>query len=204
MIEAMAESRQSWIQELRTRLDSPPPLHLTIDDKRRAAVLVPLFVDAGELWTILTLRADDLPHHRGQVAFPGGQLEPGESAWQAALRESREEIGIEEGRVLELGRLDELQTTTGFHIMPCVGALPRPESFTLREAEVAEAFSVPLSALANPQMVEDRLVRIEGKEHNLRIYHVGGRVVWGLTARIVMNLLQRVGLEGEGRGEEMV
>ncbi|HKI87226.1 MAG TPA: CoA pyrophosphatase, partial [Thermoanaerobaculia bacterium] len=170
----MTASKQSWIQELRSRLDSPPPVHLTVDDKRRAAVLVPLFVDAGQLWTILTLRADDLPHHRGQVAFPGGQLEAGETPWQAALRESREEIGLESERVLDLGRLDELETTTGFHIMPVVGAMPRPESFVIREAEVAEAFSVPLSALANPQMVEERMVKIEGRERELRIYHVGG------------------------------
>ncbi len=196
----MSGSRRSWIQELRTRLLSPPPLRLTVEDKRKAAVLVPLFVDAGELWTILTLRADDLPHHRGQVAFPGGQLEEGESPWRAALRESREEIGLEESKVLEIGRLDELETMTGFHIMPYVGAIPRPESFTLREAEVAEAFSVPLSALANPQVVEDRVVKIEGEERDLRIYHVGGRIVWGLTARIVLNLLQRVGLE-EGKDD---
>lgn len=204
MIGAMSEARHSWIQELRERLDSPPPRHLMVDDKREAAVLVPLFVDAGELWTILTLRADDLPHHRGQVAFPGGQLEPGENPWQAALRESHEEIGIERSTVLDLGRLDELQTSTGFHIMPCVAALPRPASFILRRAEVAEVFSVPLSALANPQMVEDRLVKIEGHERRLRIFHVGGRIVWGLTARIVMNLLDRVGLGGNGADAQLL
>ncbi|HEX9737200.1 MAG TPA: CoA pyrophosphatase [Thermoanaerobaculia bacterium] len=195
----MSESSwRSWITELRTRLASPPARRLPHDDARQAAVLVPLYVDAGELWTLLTRRCDDLPHHKGQIAFPGGSLEPGEDTWAAALRETREEVGIDPERVLRLGELDETETGTGFRIVPCVGAVPYPVETRRNPGEIDEIFPVPLSAFQDPKLVEDRPVRIDGAERLLRVYHVGGRQVWGLTARIVQSLLVRLGLEGGG------
>ena len=191
----------SWIVEVRARLGSPAPRRLPPNDARQAAVLIPLYVDAGELWTLLTKRSEQLPHHRGQIAFPGGSLEPGEDFWQAALRESEEEIGLDPKKVLQLGELDEAETPSGFRIMPCVGAVPHPIETQPDGEEVEEVFAVPLTALANPRMVEDRVVTVDGQERELRVYHVGGRQVWGLTARIVQALLVRLGLEvpqGEG------
>ena len=84
---------QSWILELRERLANPAPRRLApaeAAERRQASVLVPLYVDAGQLWTLLTRRAETLPQHKGQVAFPGGGLEVGEDFWAAALRESQE------------------------------------------------------------------------------------------------------------------
>ncbi len=185
---------QSWILQLRERLDSPSPARLQPGEARQAAVLVPLFVDAGELWTLLTKRSEELPHHKGQVAFPGGGHETGEDAWAAALRESQEELGIDPSTVVKLGQLDEASTPSGYHIVPCVGALPHPLKLEVNESEIAEAFPVPLTAFAEPRVVEDRLVRIDGRERSLRIYHVGRHQVWGLTARIVQNLLERLEL----------
>ncbi len=192
----MSAAPSSWILEVRARLSSPPPRRLPARDTREAAVLVPLFVDGGELWTLLTKRADSLPHHKGQIAFPGGGRELGEDAWTAALRESREELGLDSARVLRLGQLDEAETPTGFRVMPCVGAVPQPLETRLNAAEIAEVFAVPLAALANPHLVEDRRVRLDGAERVLRIYHVGGRQIWGLTARLLQNLLARLGVEG--------
>ncbi len=77
------------------RLAAPPPRRLAARDLRPAAVLVPLYVDAGELWTILTKRTDTLPSHRGQIAFPGGGRELKEDRWVAARREAHEEIGLD-------------------------------------------------------------------------------------------------------------
>lgn len=184
-----------WIVEIRQRLTTPPPERLPPKEARHAAVLVPLFVEAGELWTVLTQRADDLPHHKSQYAFPGGGREPGENPWDAALREAHEEVGFEPEKVLRLGELDEAETPSGYRIVPCVGAVPFPYEQSVNEQEIAEVFNVPLSALANPQLIEDQPVTIEGREHLLRIYHVGNRRVWGLTARILRNLLIRLGLE---------
>ncbi|MCB1057318.1 MAG: CoA pyrophosphatase [Acidobacteria bacterium] len=186
---------QSWIPELRRRLASPPPRRLAAGGGRAAAVLVPLYVEAGALWVLLTHRSASLTKHRGQIAFPGGTLEAGESHWQAALRETQEEVGLEPGRVLDLGQLDELESTTGFRVLPCVGGLPAGFELRINPDEIADTFRVPLSALANPRMIEDRTVKLDGTSRVIRVYHVGTRQIWGVTARILQNLLERLGLE---------
>jgi 8-oxo-dGTP pyrophosphatase MutT (NUDIX family) len=185
----------SWILDLRQRLSSPPPQRLQASEARSAAVLVPLYVDAGQLWTVLTKRSETLPHHRGQIAFPGGTNEVGEDAWQTALRETEEEIGIESRKVLKLGELDEMETPTGFRIVPCVGVVPAGIEPVVNEEEIAEVFRVPLLAFADVRMAEDRAVTFDGVERMIRIYHVAGRQVWGLTARIIQSLMWRLGIE---------
>lgn len=191
----MSPSPRSWILDVRERLAAPAPRRLPVGEGRLAAVLVPLYVEAGELWTVLTKRTETLPHHKSQIAFPGGGRELGEDPWSAALRETREELGIEPARVLRLGELDEAETPSGFRIVPCVGAVPFPLETEANREEIEDVFSVPLSAFANPRLVEDRAVQIDGVERMLRIYHVGTRQVWGLTARIIQNLMVRLGLE---------
>lgn len=192
----MTETWQSWIHEVRERLATPPPLRLPPSDSRQAAVLVPLYADAGELWTLLTRRSDALPHHRGQVAFPGGGRELGEDLWAAALRESEEEIALAPATVLRLGQLDEVGSPAGFRIVPCVGAIPHGFEARPSPDEIDEVFAVPMSALASPQLAEDREVVINGKRRTIRIYHVGRHLIWGLTARILQNLLARLGIAG--------
>ena len=192
----MSAPFESWIVEVRQRLASPPARRMPASDARQAAVLVPLYVEAGELWTLLTRRAETLPQHRGQVAFPGGGRETGEDLWGAALRESEEEIGLATSAVLQLGELDEVGTPSGFRIVPCVGAIPATFRARPNPGEIDEVFAAPISSLANPRTVEDREVMINGKRRALRIYHVGRHLVWGVTARIVQNLLLRLGIEG--------
>jgi len=191
------------VLELRERLASPPPRRLParspVGETRQAAILVPLYVDAGELWTVLTRRSEALPHHKGQIAFPGGGRELGEEPWAAALREANEELGIEPRGVLQLGQLDEAETPSGFRIMPCVGAVPFPLHTQPSAEEIAEVFAVPLSALTNSPLVEECEVLLDGRRRALRIYHVGGRQIWGLTARVLQNLLARLGLETDER-----
>ena len=139
---------RSWITEIRERLAAPPPRRLAASDLRPAAVLVPLYVDAGELWTILTKRTDTLPSHRSQIAFPGGGRDLKEDPWGAAVREAHEEIGLEPKTVLHLGELDEGETPAGFRVIPCVGAVPRTFQAQPNADEIAEVFSLPLSAFA--------------------------------------------------------
>ena len=195
MTEPAATAAHSWIVGLRKQLAEPPPLRLIAGERRPAAVLVPLFVRAGQLWVLLTRRSDDLPQHGGQVAFPGGGCEVGEDAWAAALRETYEEIGLPEEGVVRLGELDDLDTFSGFTIRPCVGAIPYPFATEVNEAEIAEVFEVPLMAFADVRLAEDRLVTVDGFDRMFRIYHVGRHRVWGLTATIVRNLMERLGLE---------
>ena len=193
----MASERHSWILALRERLASPPPRRLPASDLRQAAVLVPLYVEAGELWTVLTQRAEDLPSHRGQIAFPGGGREFKEDPWGAALRESQEEIGLDPKGVLRLGELDEVESPAGFRVIPCVGAIPQGTKFAPNAGEIADVFRLPVSAFANPKLVEEREVLLNGVPRSLRIYHIGQRMIWGLTARVLQNLLVRLGLESE-------
>ncbi len=190
--------RESWIEQVRARLASPPPSRLASagrPDSRQAAVLVPLYVDGGQLWTLLTKRAEELPHHRGQIAFPGGGREMGEDLWSAALREAEEEIGLDARRIVRLGELDEVATPSGFRVVPCVGAMPFPCELKTNPREIDEVFGAPLAALANPRMIEEREVAINGQSRRLRIYHVGRFLVWGMTARILQNLLARLGVD---------
>lgn len=167
------ESVHSWIFELRHRLATPPPQRLPASEVRQAAVLVPLYVDSGELWTVLTKRSESLPHHRGQIAFPGGGREIGEDPWDAALRETQEELGIEPSRIVRVGELDEASTPSGFHIVPCVGAVPFPLETTVNHEEIAEVFPVPLLAFTDYRVVEDRLVKIDGWSGP------SGSITWG-------------------------
>lgn len=190
-----SEGTASWILQVRSSLARPSPRRLPPSDVRQAAVLVPLYVEAGQLWTVLTKRTDHLPSHKGQVAFPGGKLEDGEDVWDGALREAEEEIGLDPQKVLRLGRLDEAGTPSGFRIVPCVGAVPYPLATRINADEIDDVFPVPLQNLSNPDLVEDRCVLIDGVERELRIYHVGRRQIWGLTARILQTLLMRLGVE---------
>ena len=191
----------SWIVEARARLASPPAHRVAgraAAALRPAAVLVPLYVDAGELWTVLTRRTATLPSHPSQIAFAGGSLEAGEDPWTAALREANEELGLDPRQVVRLGELDEQGVPSGFRVVPCVGAIPRASPMTANDAEIAEVFSLPLTAFASARLVEERPVVYDGVRRSLRIYHVGNRQIWGLTARILQDLLVRLGLESAG------
>jgi len=195
--------KNSWLYAVGQQLSSPPPLRLAGSDARPASVLVPLYVTAGELWTVLTKRTDDLPSHRGQIAFPGGGRELKEDPWGAATREAQEEIGLDPKIVLRLGELDEVAAlVSGFRVVPCVGAIPYPHRLEANEGEIAEIFSLPLKAFSIPQLIEDRTVKINGQKRIIRIYHVAGRQIWGLTAKILQNLLTRLGLEPAPEPEE--
>jgi 8-oxo-dGTP pyrophosphatase MutT (NUDIX family) len=194
---------ESWILELRQRLESPPPRRLGPSDARPAAVLVPLYVEAGQLWTVLVRRSDELPQHRGQFAFPGGGNEPGEGPWEAALRETEEEIGVAGARIVRLGELDEVASRGGYRIVPCVGAVPYPLDAEVDESEIVEVFALPLLAFADYRAVEDRVVKLDGVERMIRVYHVAGRQIWGLTAAVLRNLLERLGLATGIADEEL-
>src|SRR5205814_1182208 len=125
---------------------APPPF--TVEGSRAAAVLVPLFEDAGRLRLLLTRRSSDLTAHRGEVAFPGGRQDPGEDLLAAALREAREEIGLAPEHVRVLGELDRLATVaTRFVVAPFVGELDGRPATRPNPAEIARVFDVPVTEL---------------------------------------------------------
>ena len=154
-----------------------------------AAVLVPL-VERAEGFTVLfTQRTAALKSHAGQISFPGGRLEHGDTdAEAAALRESREEIGLDREKVEVLGRLDPYVTVTGYDVTPIVGAVKPPLNVTPGPAEVAEIFEVPLSFFLDPAN-HQRHSRLAGGV--TRAYYAipyGDRYIWGATAGMLLNL----------------
>lgn len=160
-----------------------------VDTRIPAAVLVPL-IEHSEGFTILfTQRTADLKAHGGQISFPGGRVEPDDAdVVAAALRESREEIGLVSSEVEVLGRLDPYVTVTGFEVIPIVGAVRPPLQVKADPVEVAEIFEVPLSFFLDPAN-HQRHSRVAGGVQ--RAYYAmpyGDRYIWGATAGMLLNL----------------
>ena len=160
---------------------------------RQAAVLIAVEDRPGGAVVWLTKRSPALRHHPGQVAFPGGKLEPVDpSPEAAALREAHEEIGLPPEAVEVLGRLPPHETVTGFEITPVVGRVrafePRAEA-----GEVEEAFTVPLRHLADPASYAVRSRLWRGAERRYYAVPWGPYYVWGATARIARTLADRMG-----------
>ncbi|MBR9975400.1 MAG: CoA pyrophosphatase [Bacteroidetes bacterium] len=170
------------------------------DGYRHAAVLVPLIASDGDWDVLLTRRNSDLPHHRGQIALPGGSLDAGEDCVTAALRECEEEIGISRARIDLLGCHDDIWTPSGFIISPVVGVLDGIDGVVPNPAEVARVFTTPLSYFADADTAQRQLLRHEGVEREVFFYRWEGETIWGATALILRNLLMLFGMiNGEGR-----
>lgn len=159
---------------------------------RPAAVLVGL-IDRGEdFGVLLTLRPETMASHAGQVAFPGGRIEPGETALQAALREAHEEVGVTPETVRILGQGDTYLTGTGFAVAPFVGILPADFVPVPHAREVADVFETPLSFLMDSANHERHEREFRGA---LRAYYAmphNGRYIWGATAGMIKALYDRL------------
>jgi 8-oxo-dGTP pyrophosphatase MutT (NUDIX family) len=158
-----------------------------------AAVLVPLYRDP--LTAVFTERRADLPHHAGEISFPGGtQDEPDEDLRVTALREAEEEIGLPRFEVEIVGALPPVGTfVTGYRIFPFVGTIERGHVWKPAEAEVAQVLEFWLSDLVSGHRMQ-RLLR-KGVPIKTPTYTVDGHLIWGATARIVRSLLERLAPE---------
>jgi 8-oxo-dGTP pyrophosphatase MutT (NUDIX family) len=160
---------------------------------RPAAVLVGLAAGRDEVRIILTQRTASLRVHSGQIAFPGGTIEAlDQSPIAAALREAREEIGLDPVLVEPLGFLDPQATRTGFCILPVVAKVTAPVAFTLNPAEVDEAFEVPFAFLMDSANHVLHHKEIEGQMRHFHAMPYGTRNIWGVTAGILRNLYERL------------
>lgn len=182
--------------KLQAVLREHDPHRMSLEDSRDAAVLIPI-VAAPEPTLLFTVRTEMLSSHAGQIAFPGGSIDPSdESAAAAALRETHEEIGIDPAEVEVLGELDAFPTfVSGFVVTPVIGWLRSEPELVPNAVEVAEVLHVPVSHLAEDIRAEP------GFTHSDRTYPTeawiwNDRVIWGVTARIVRSFLAQLARAG--------
>jgi len=169
----------------------PDPVSmLPAEGSQPSAVLVPLFVADDEPHVLLTRRSESLTSHKGQVAFPGGRIEPGETSVQAALRETREEIGIDASNAAILGQLAAHRTISSrSHITPHVVELTTvPDRFALN-GEVDRVFSVSLSELIRPDTYAQEHWRFADRETVVPMFYLDDETIWGATARMLQELI---------------
>ncbi|MEZ4607145.1 MAG: CoA pyrophosphatase [Deinococcales bacterium] len=188
----MSESRltnlDGNLSNLAKRLESYSRERLYIEGFRSAAVLVPIIQAESGLELLFTIRSAGLSSHAGQIAFPGGRVEPEESSQQAALRESFEEIALEQDSAHILGELDDHPSPARYIVTPVV-AIIKPQAFIPNPDEVASTFSVPLADLAKiVPYTEDR--HLWGYSRRLHFYRWQEHLIWGLTGNVVKNLLE--------------
>jgi len=206
MVETGSRFASLTPEEIRTRLAATPAparvelgLNLDPDSLRCAAVLIPLVRENGGWSVLLTARTDLVEDHKGQVAFPGGacEVEDG-SPEKTALREAHEEIGLPAEGARILGRLGDYQTISNYLVTPVVAAVEWPFPLKLQDREVRRAFTIPLEFLARPGNHSERLTEIRGQTVPLVYFEAWeGEVLWGISARIMLDLLKRLGLIDE-------
>jgi len=205
------------VARIRAALAARPPRALEVEGYRRAGVLVPILARPGGPTLLFTRRTERLPHHKGEISFPGGGAEPGEAAVDAALREAEEEVGLSATEVELLGPLDAVPSSVARYVVSPFAAAVRapPGVFAHAAAEVSEPFEIPLARLLDrtirraslwdPARLPPEVVRVV---HAQRVLHEEidpetghwrvwsfhadpAHVVWGLTARILVDLLDR-------------
>lgn len=163
-----------------------------IADPVKAAVLMAV-IDQPEPSLLLTTRQAGLRQHAGQIAFPGGRLEPGDTGpVDAALREAQEEIGLPPAVVEVIGVADRYRTVTGYEVTPVLGVIPPDLPLVPQDSEVADWFEVPLSFLLEPANQIQQAVEWQGRERHYYEILWNSRRIWGATAAMIVNLGRRL------------
>jgi len=164
------------------------------NSERLPAAVLMGFREGVQPRLVLTVRTDNLQAHAGQVAFPGGRSDPGDGdALATALRESEEEIGLDRTLVTPLGYLDRFETISGFCITPVVAKIATEAQLYPAPDEVAEVFEVPLAFLLEPANLRRYTMEFRGHQRPMVEFVHGGHRIWGATAAMLYNLLQRMG-----------
>jgi len=200
MSDATAFARHVELIRRKLSTVTPTPREALANKSNAAAVLMPLFERAGGLHVVYIRRSDHVASHRGQVAFPGGRVDPVDSTLlDAALREAHEEVGIHPSTVEVVGAFPTMQTTTsGIVVAPFVGVIPSDAPLKPQLSEVAEIFDVPLTALRDPKFRGDYEWKSDGpasRSSKFPAILYRGQVIWGLTLRITLNLLELIDRE---------
>ena len=165
-------------------------LRQPLENVRASAVLVGLFESARGVEAILTRRSQNLTNHRGEISFPGGRLDAGESVLQAALRETHEEIGLSPEDVEVVGELNSMATVvSNSHIVPIVGRYRTPPKLHAVNSEVDRVFSVPLLELVRADTYSQEHWIFDDREFQINFFYLDDETIWGATARILFQVM---------------
>jgi 8-oxo-dGTP pyrophosphatase MutT (NUDIX family) len=189
MIDNLISDEQSLKKHIRDILCTRERRIIPRENLREAAVLIPLAWNGGDPLVILTKRSMDVEHHKGEISFPGGGVEPSDKGLVCtALREAKEEIGLDPNDVDVLGLLDDHISIMGYHITPVVGAVPHPYDFRInRESDTILYVSLRRALSDSVWMAERSCFR--GRGINIYFLEIEGGVVWGATARILKHFV---------------
>jgi 8-oxo-dGTP pyrophosphatase MutT (NUDIX family) len=189
------------ISQIRERVSRYEPSYIEDDSLTRAAVLLPLYENAGDTHVLFTRRSELVEHHKGQISFPGGMFDASDADLRTtAKRETFEEIGVSTDHVDIFGQLDEMVTVSNFLVRPFVGLITEagPYPFVHSEIEVAEILEVPLAHLRDDANVVVEPRTYQGREMLAYSYRYDGHLIWGATARILHQFLELLtDLEGD-------
>jgi 8-oxo-dGTP pyrophosphatase MutT (NUDIX family) len=190
----------SWRERISSALDPARVIpiederYLTAPEEYRAAAVLIAITDRAAPGVILTQRPHWLRSHAGQVAFPGGKIDPDDSSpTAAALREAEEELSLSPDHVAVIGEADTYFSGSGYRIAPIVGIIPPDLPLIANPAEVEDWFEVPLDFLLDPQNLEKREAIWQGQNRHYYDMNWQGRRIWGVTAGIIANLARRIG-----------
>lgn len=189
------DRRRFSLDEVRARLAAHPPAREPVaraEGSRAAAVLVPLYEHDGETHVVLIKRPEEMPSHKGEIAFPGGGFDPDADAslQDTALREACEEVGLHADDVEVVTQLDGLGTVASrFTITPFVGFVPDPPMLVPDPREVVRTLQVPLSELLDPDAYRNELWDTWMEDLSIHFYDLDDETIWGATARILTSFL---------------
>ena len=190
-------------ERIRKCLAALQPRTLTDGFTREAAVLMPVFEWEHEYHFLLTRRTEEVQTHKGQISFPGGMREDKEDLAKTALRETFEEVGIEENRIEILGRFHDYLSVTGYRVTPFAGFIHGPFITKPQIREVAEVIQVPLRIFTDPSRLRIERNTYPRVEAVVYFYSYGTHQIWGLTARIIKDFLEALNLGNGNPGQSM-
>jgi len=181
------------IDRIRAAIAAHPKKALPLGELTPAAVTVPIFLKNGEWMVLLTRRTQKVRHHKGEISFPGGARDDGDTTlWETALRETEEEVGIRGDALSLLGELDDIRTMSRFRVTPFVVTFSYPYPLNVCRAEIDEILEIPLSGLQNEARLEEKVAKYEGEQALVYFYYYRSLVIWGATAKILKQLLDMV------------